>query len=51
MPSELGATQTARHTQDLIRSAHVLRRLNAQHITAAKLEAALRDVINDIHAV
>jgi TnpA family transposase len=44
--SELGATQTARHTQNLI-GWHTLRRLNAQHITTAKLEAALRDVIND----
>ena len=44
--SELGATQTARHTQHLI-GWHTLRRLNTQHITTAKLEAALRDVIND----
>jgi hypothetical protein len=44
--SELGATQTARHTQNLM-GWHTLRRLNAQHITIAKLEAALRDVIND----
>jgi len=43
--SELGATQTARHTQNRI-GWHTLRRLNAQHITTAKLEAALRDVIN-----
>ena len=43
--SELGATQTARHTQNLL-GWHTLRRLNAQHITTAKLEAALRDVIN-----
>ena len=43
--SELGATQTARHTQNLI-GWHTLRRLNAQHITAEKLAAALRDVIN-----
>lgn len=42
---ELGATQTARHAQDLI-GRQTLRRLNAQHITTAKLEAALRDVIN-----
>jgi len=41
---ELGATQTARHTDGLV-SRQVLRRLNAQHITAPKLEAALRDVI------
>jgi hypothetical protein len=44
--SELGATQTARHTQNLI-GWHTLRRLNTQHITTEKLEAALRDVIND----
>jgi TnpA family transposase len=43
---ELGASQTARHTQNVI-SRQSLRRINAQHITSAKLEAALRDVIND----
>ena len=43
---ELGATQTARHAQELI-GRQTLRRLNAQHITTAKLEAALRDVINE----
>jgi hypothetical protein len=42
--SELGASQTARHTDGLI-SRQVLRRINEQHITATKLEAALRDVI------
>jgi len=42
--SELGASQTARHTNGLI-SRQVLRRLNEQHITAPKLEAALRDII------
>lgn len=42
---ELGASQTARHAQHLV-SRQQLRRINAQHITAAKLEAALRDVIN-----
>jgi TnpA family transposase len=42
--SELGASQTARHTNGLI-SRQVLRRINEQHITATKLEAALRDVI------
>jgi hypothetical protein len=41
---ELGASQTARHTTNPI-SRQILRRLNAQHITTAKLEAALRDVI------
>jgi TnpA family transposase len=44
--SELGASQTARHTQGPI-SRQVLRRINAQHITATKLEAALRDVIEE----
>jgi Tn3 transposase DDE domain len=42
---ELGASQTARHAQNLI-GWYTLRRLNAQHITTAKLEAALRDVVN-----
>jgi TnpA family transposase len=42
--SELGAAQTARHTTGPI-SRHVLRRINDQHITTPKLEAALRDVI------
>jgi TnpA family transposase len=42
---ELGASQTARHAQNLI-SRQSLRRINAQHITATKLEAGLRDVIN-----
>jgi hypothetical protein len=41
---ELGATQMARHANGLV-SRYILRRLNAQHITAPKLEAALRDVI------
>lgn len=44
--SELGASQTARHTQGPI-SRQVLRRLNDQHITATKLEASLRDVIEE----
>jgi len=43
---ELGASQTARHAHNLI-SRHSLRRINAQHITSAKLEAALRDVIGE----
>ena len=42
--SELGASQTARHTNGLI-SRQVLSRMNHQHITATKLEASLRDVI------
>jgi TnpA family transposase len=41
---ELGPAQTARHAQHLV-SRQMLRRINAQHITSAKLEAALRDVI------
>jgi TnpA family transposase len=41
---ELGASQTARHAHGPI-SRQVLRRINEQHITAAKLEASLRDVI------
>jgi TnpA family transposase len=41
---ELGASQTARHAPNLV-SRQILRRINAQHITSAKLEAALRDVI------
>jgi hypothetical protein len=41
---ELGASQTARHTTGPI-SRQILRRLNAQHITTAKLEAAVRDVV------
>jgi TnpA family transposase len=44
--SELGASQTARHTNGLM-SRQVLRRINDQHITTAKLEAALRDVIEE----
>jgi TnpA family transposase len=43
---ELGPAQTARHAQSLV-SRQILRRINAQHITSAKLEAALRDVIGE----
>ena len=43
---ELGASQTARHAHNLVRR-QILRRMNAQHITSAKLEAALRDVIGE----
>ena len=43
---ELGASQTARHAHNLVRR-QILRRINAQHITSAKLEAALRDVIGE----
>ena len=38
--SELGASQTARHTNGLI-SRQVLRRMNDQHITATKLESGV----------
>lgn len=41
----LGPNQTARHAPD-IASVHVLRRINAQHVNANKLEAAMVDVIN-----
>ena len=44
--SELGASQTARHTTEPI-SRQVLRRINEQHITATKLEASLCDVIEE----
>ena len=41
----LGPNQTARHAPE-IASAQALRRTNAQHINADKLEAAMVDVIN-----
>ncbi len=41
----LGPNQTARHAPE-IASVHVLRRINAQHVNAKKLEAAMVDVIN-----
>ena len=41
----LGPNQTARHAPE-IASVHVLRRINAQHVNANKLEAAMVDVIN-----
>lgn len=41
----LGASQTARHAPTDISSQNLLR-INAQHINAAKLEAALNEVIN-----
>ena len=41
----LGANQTARHAPTDINPQNLLR-INAQHINAAKLEAALNDVIN-----
>lgn len=41
----LGAAQTARHTHQPI-TLRILERINSQHITTKKLEASLRDVIN-----
>jgi TnpA family transposase len=41
----LGPRQTARHAPE-IATAQVLRRINAQHVNAEKLEAAMVDVIN-----
>jgi TnpA family transposase len=41
----LGPNQTARHAPE-IASVHVLRRINAQHVNAKKLEASMVDVIN-----
>jgi TnpA family transposase len=41
----LGPNQTACHAPE-IASVHVLRRINAQHVNADKLEAAMVDVIN-----
>jgi TnpA family transposase len=41
----LGPSQTARHAPD-IATAQALRRINAQHINADKLEAAMVDVIS-----
>lgn len=42
----LGPGQAAKHATD-IASAQVLRRINAQHIDAGKLEAAMSDVIGE----
>jgi TnpA family transposase len=41
----LGPSQTARHAPDLI-SAQAMRRINAQHISAARLEKAMVDLID-----
>lgn len=41
----LGPSQTARHAPH-IASSQTLRRLNAQHINATKLESAMTDIIN-----
>lgn len=40
----LGVNQTARHARAYI-NRHTLRRINAQHVTTSRLEAALRDII------
>jgi len=42
----LGASQTARHAPESI-NRQMLQRINAQHIDAGKLEAAVADVINE----
>jgi len=42
----LGPVQTARHARGLA-TERVIGRLNAQHITTDKLDAAIRDVINE----
>lgn len=42
----LGPAQTARHARGLA-TERVIGRLNAQHITTDKLDAAIRDVINE----
>lgn len=41
----LGPSQTARHAPE-VATAQALRRINAQHVTGAKLEAAMVDVID-----
>ena len=42
----LGANQTVRHTQDALTS-RMLRRINKQHIDSRKIDAAIRDIINN----
>jgi len=42
----LGAKQTVRHTQGTL-TARILRRINKQHIDASKIDAAIRDIINN----
>lgn len=42
----LGASQTARHAPESV-NRQMLQRINAQHIDADKLEAAIADVINE----
>jgi len=42
----LGANQTVRHTQGELTS-RILRRINKQHIDSRKIDAAIRDIINN----
>ena len=42
----LGPGQTARHAPEAI-NRHTMRRINAQHVTALKLEAAANDIIEE----
>ena len=42
----LGPAQTARHARGLA-SERIIGRLNAQHITTEKLDAAIRDIVNE----
>jgi hypothetical protein len=42
----LGPTQTARHADREI-TLRILKRINDQHITTVKLQAALQDIINE----
>jgi TnpA family transposase len=44
----LGPAQTARHTRGVV-TPHMVSFVNQQHITAAKLDAATRDLINAYH--
>jgi len=43
--TNMGATQTARHTRGLV-TPHMLSLVNHRHVTVGKLDAALRDLIN-----
>jgi len=42
----LGAKQTAQHTRGIV-TRHGMKRINDQHVTTDKLEAATRDIINE----
>jgi TnpA family transposase len=46
--SNLGAAQAARHMNGLV-TPHMLSFVNRRHVSVAKLEAALRDLINAYH--